>query len=289
MVSGFRFARTLSAASVLFAAIVSWGASPARSQDGNAERTVTVDGVERSYIVHIPANAARPAPLVLLFHGGGGRPDGIERKTGMDELADQNGFIVVYPTGMARGAGRGGTWNVGGTESRSSSDDVAFVRALLHDLDQTAPIDHARIYATGISMGGVFSYKLACEMSDTFAAIAPVAATMIEPSCQPTSPVAVLHIHGTNDNRIPINGGHGEMTAADRTWPSPQDGVTSWSRLDSCGGPTTRSDEASMSCTTYGACRAGVEYCVVSGGGHQWPEGASQRIWTFFAAHPKQR
>jgi poly(3-hydroxybutyrate) depolymerase len=178
------------------------------------ERAVAVGGIERSYMVHIPPRAAKPTPIVLIFHGGGGRPQAIASRTGMNDLADHYGFIAVYPAGADRASGRGGTWNIGGPSSPSSADDVGFVEAILGDLERTTPIDHARIYATGVSMGGVFSYRLACEMSNTFAAIAPVAATMVDPSCHPSSPVAVLHIHGTDDDRIPLNGGRGEMTAA---------------------------------------------------------------------------
>lgn len=258
---------------------------PSQAQDTTfAERTVAVDGIERSYMVHIPSHAAKPAPIVLIFHGGGGRPQAIARRTGMNDLADQYGFIAVYPAGADRASGRGGTWNIGGPSSPSSADDVAFVAALLGDLERTAPIDHARIYATGISMGGVFSYRLACEMSSTFAAIAPVAATMVEPSCHPRSPVAVLHIHGTDDDRIPLNGGRGEMTAANRSWPAPREGLSLWSRLDGCGAEPSRDGDG---CTTYGQCQATVEFCVIPGAGHDWPEGSSARIWQFFAAHPK--
>lgn len=288
MMRVFHFADARSLVGALLAAFLAWWASPARSQEmAPYDRTVAVDGVERSYIVHIPPSAARPAPVVLLFHGGGGRPEAIERKTGMNNVADQHGFIVVYPAGAPRASGRRSTWNVGGPESANSADDVAFVQAILRDLERTTPIDRARIYATGMSMGGVFSYRLACELSDTFAAIAPVAATMVEPSCRPRNPVAVLHIHGTDDDRIPLNGGRGEMTAGGRSWPAPQEGLSFWSRFDSCGGQPTRSTDGSASCTTYGQCRGAVEYCVIDGGGHAWPEGASERIWAFFAAHPK--
>lgn len=280
--------RAASAAGALLGALLMWWACPARSQEASGERTVTVHGVERSYIIHIPPNATQPTPLVMIFHGGGGHPEGFARKIGMDDLADQHGFIAVYPAGAVRASGRGSTWNVGGSVSPSTADDVAFVQAILSDLERTLPIDHARIYATGVSMGGVFSYRLACELSDTFAAIAPVAATMVEPSCHPDSPVAVLHIHGADDDRIPINGGHGDMTATNRSWPAPREGISSWSRFDDCAGQQVTSDEGSASCTTYGQCHATVEYCVMAGFGHGWPGGASERIWAFFAAHPKQ-
>jgi polyhydroxybutyrate depolymerase len=280
-----RIARVFSAAAAWAVALLGahWPAGAQVTLLG--ERTVAVDGIERSYIVHIPPHAASPVPIVLVFHGGGGRPQAIANRTGMNDLADQFGFIAVYPAGAARASGRGGTWNIGGQSSPSSANDVVFVQALLRDLERTVPIDHARIYATGLSMGGVFSYRLACEMSNTFAAIAPVAATMVEPSCHPGSPVAVLHIHGTDDDHIPLNGGRGEMTAANRSWLAPQEGLSLWSRLDGCGGQPQRSNDG---CTIYGQCKATVEFCVIPGAGHGWPDGSSARIWEFFAAHPKR-
>ena len=206
----------------------------------------------------------------------------------MDELADQNGFVVVYPVGVIGAARRGGTWNVGGPMSPTSASDVSFVRAILRDLNRILPVDPARVYATGLSMGGVFTYRLACEMSNTFAAIAPVAATMVGQSCHPSSPVAVLHIHGTDDDRIPLNGGRGEMTAVNRSWPAPQKAVASWSWFDGCSQQISNGEEGFASCTKFSQCRAAVEYCVVPGGRHEWPNGASERIWAFFAANPKQ-
>ncbi len=248
------------------------------------ENSVTVDGIARDYGIHIPTNVPNPAPVVFLFHGGGGRPQSIARRTGMSESADKNGFIAIYPAGVGR-EGRRGTWNVG--VGPGQADDVGFVRAILADVEKHVPIDPKRIYATGLSMGGVFSYRLACEMSDTFAAVAPVAATMVERSCKPDSPVAGLQIHGSDDDHIPLQGGHGSMTAGDRSWPAPQKGAMSWSALDGCSGEPTRATDGPMDCTSYSSCRAPVQFCVIPHGGHTWPEGGTDRIWAFFAAHPK--
>jgi polyhydroxybutyrate depolymerase len=280
-------------ASVVFPALAAW----AQNVD---QRVVNVGGAQRYYLLHVPPGIPNPAAVVLVFHGGGGRPDGIMRNTGFNEIADQNGFIVVYPAGTAQPSGRGGTWNIGGPQTVTSADDVDFVRAILRDLAAVVPIDRTRIYATGISMGGVFSYRLACEMSDTFAAVAPVAATMVEPSCQPRSPVAVLHIHGSADDRIPIAGGEGMMTASGRTWPAPQQAISFWAQVDACTGPgSSVAQGPATTCSTFGRCRATVEYCVVAGGAHSWPGGegrlsqssasfpASETIWQFFAANPK--
>ena len=251
------------------------------------EHVVSVDGAQRPYYIHVPQNVGHPAPVVFVFHGGGGRPQGIARKSNMDEVADQNGFVVVYPEGSDSPSGRGGTWNIGSTQTVSGANDVAYVEAILKDVAANVQIDPSRIYAAGHSMGGIFAYRLACRMSGTFAAIAPVSATMVEPSCKPASPVAVLHIQGSADNRIPLRGGRGQMTRGGRDWPAPQKGVTAWSRFDACESTPSRKTEGIATCETYAGCKASVEMCVLSGEGHPWPQDAAPKIWAFFAAHPK--
>ena len=254
---------------------------------GMTEQAVTVGGAQRPYYIHIPQNVGHPAPVVFVFHGGGGRPQGIARKSNMDEVADQNGFIVIYPEGSASPSGRGGSWNIGSSQTVSGTDDVAYVDAVLKDVGTHMQIDPSRIYAVGHSMGGVFSYRLACEMSGTFAAIAPVSATMVEPSCNPTSPVAVLHIQGSADDRIPLRGGRGQSTREGRDWPAPQKGVAAWSRFDACEATPSTKTEGIATCETYAGCKATVEMCILSGEGHPWPQDAAPKIWAFFAAHPK--
>jgi polyhydroxybutyrate depolymerase len=278
----------------------------ARAQDLQAEPgSVSAGGVQRTYLIHVPPAVARPAPLVLVFHGGGGAPEGMMRSTGMNEIADRNHFIVVYPAGIGRE--RGGTWNIGTSDSRSRADDLGFVQAILEEVRQRYAIDPRRIYATGESMGGVFSYRLACEMSDTFAAVAPVAASMDNAGCRPHSPVAVLDVHGTADNVIPLQGGRGPLTPFGRTWPPVEQGVSFWMQADGCPGASqTRQDGPETTCRIYQSCRAPVEACLVTNGGHAWPGSpplrwqqrynvyvsqtfpTSERVWAFFAANPKR-
>jgi polyhydroxybutyrate depolymerase len=283
------------------------GASAQGQSQGQAqERSVSVGGTQRSFLLYVPPGVQQPAPLVLVFHGGGGRAQGIMRTSNMNAVADRGRFIVAYPQGVGRGMGRG-TWNIGGPNSASSANDVAFVQAMIADIQRSYPIDKRRIFATGESMGGIFSYRLACEMSDTFAAIAPVAATMVQPNCAPRSPVAVLHIQGSQDENIPLNGGRGSMTGGGRDWPSPTAAIDFWAQADGCApAVSSRQDGPETICQTRTTCRSTVEMCVVNGGGHAWPGSqpqrwqqqyrvhvaqsfpASERIWDFFAAHPKQ-
>ena len=148
----------------------------------------------------------------------------------------------------------------------------------------------SRIYATGLSMGGVFSYRLACEMSGHVrghrAGRGDHGGTIV-PSRQPGRSSSYPR-HGRRPDSPQAAAG-ATMTAADRSWPAPQQGVSSWSRFDGCSAEQpARSDDGPATCTTYGQCRATVEFCVISGEGHGWPDGASEHIWAFFAAHPKQ-
>ena len=229
------------------------------------------------------------------------------RNTGMNDVADRYHFIAVYPQGVnAGGLGRGGTWNVGQAWDRSTTDDVAFARAILQNLERSFPLDRRRIYATGLSLGGMLTYRLACEMSDTFAAIAPVSAAMTEPNCRPHSPVAVFHVHGTADENVPLHGGAGRLTGVGRSWPPVARGIEFWAQFDHCGrSPASAADGPETTCYTYPGCRASVELCLIRGSGHGWPGSppkrwqqlvgdyvsatfpTSVRIWEFFAAHPK--
>jgi polyhydroxybutyrate depolymerase len=304
--TGSKTRRLLATALALVLACLTAPTGTARAQVlQTQERTVNVGGYPRDYLIHVPAGVSRPAPLVLVFHGGGGRGSGVMETSGMNDIADRQKFIAVYPNGIGRANGRG-TWNVGLGDVGGSADDVAFVRAILRDVERSYPIDGRRIYATGESMGGIFSYRLACQMSETFAAIAPVGSTMVEPNCTPVSPVAVLHIQGSDDQNIPLYGGAGTMTGMGRTWPPPMAGISFWAQVDGCPGPeTTHQDGPETTCQTFSGCRATVEFCVVNGSGHAWPGSrplpwqlrfnihvsetfpASERIWAFFAAHPK--
>jgi polyhydroxybutyrate depolymerase len=114
----------------------------------------------------------------------------------MDDVADREGFVTVYPDGL----GVLGTWNGGGCcgyAVQNDVDDVGFVTALLDHLEQALCIDRARVFASGMSNGGIFSHRLACEQSERIAAIAPVAGTLMIESCAPSRSVSVMHIHGS--------------------------------------------------------------------------------------------
>ncbi len=266
--------------------------TPARCAPGlpgkAGETTVTVvsGGLGRTAVVHVPPtyDPTKETMLVLNFHGYGS--DDVQQRglTQMDLAADAHGFIVAYPTGVAA------SWNAGqccGTAWTNAVDDVAFVKALLAQLESTWCIDPKRVHATGMSNGGFLSHRLACEMADTFASIAPVAGVLgIDPSaCKPSRPIAVLDVHGTLDTVVPYAGGM-PILAIDLGpvlgFRSVPDTIRFWQQRNGCtGAPTTVFQKDDATCTRYGACEAGVEvvHCAIEGGGHTWPGGAP--VWWF--------
>ncbi|MDR3416471.1 MAG: PHB depolymerase family esterase [Nevskia sp.] len=270
----------------------------------------------RSYIVHLPPGyvPGTPVPLVVSLHGGGGNAHSNRVQTGFDAEADRSGFIVVHPDGTgerrpllnALGRGHFHTWNAGsccGYAMRNDVDDVGFIRAMLAELRRNYSIDPRRIYASGFSNGGMMSYRLACEMSDTFAAIGVVSAAQTAYECRPAQPVSVIHIHGSADQNVTLGGGIGAKALEKVPKPPVMEGVEFWARHNGCGAPET-SGEGKVLKTSYrggrGSCE--VEFHLIEGGGHAWPGGeqmlaildkpsqelaATPLIWQFFAAHPR--
>jgi polyhydroxybutyrate depolymerase len=262
---------------------------------GDFERTVEVGGAQRSYLLHVPSGVGglEPLPAVFVFHGWSGQPEGMLGTTDFNFIADQNGFLVLYP----RGTGTSNSdlsWNAGGccgAALAANVDEAAFVRGILADLGTIARIDPKRIYATGFSNGAFLSYRLGCEMSKTFAAVAPVAGVLVYDPCRPEQPVSVIHFHGIYDTTVPYGGGG---TIIPGGLPSVEVSIQTWVELDGCTGPAQTDKPAKILVhTMYGSCRAGasVELYTIDFFGHTWPLintfPASQTIWDFFAAHPK--
>ncbi|MGH6612384.1 MAG: alpha/beta hydrolase family esterase, partial [Burkholderiaceae bacterium] len=180
----------------LLAGCMQAGAQP-RTTDHEAALAsiaITHQGRERSALVYVPDSysASKRAPLVLMFHGGGGNAPNAVRTAQMHAHADKHGLIVAYPAGTGRLENTLLTWNAWdccGYAMQNEVDDVGFTRELIVALKSRYSIDANRIYATGLSNGGMMSYRLACELSDQIAAIAPVAGSLNTDSCTPREPV----------------------------------------------------------------------------------------------------
>jgi polyhydroxybutyrate depolymerase len=283
---------------------------------GSTRFTLTHDGLTRSYIVHRPAGASsrRPPPVILNLHGAGSNGAGQERYSGMDQVADREHFLVVYPDGTGRGMGL--TWNAGACCAYAMFhrvDDVGFIRAVIDDLARRTPIDRHRIYATGISNGGMMSYRLAAEAPDLVAAIAPVAGTMVLPQAHPTHPIPIIHFHSIDDSFAKYDGGYGRLGAGGRTMGNPpvETELALWSGVNGCrgtpvvadrraGAPGSADDGNTATKLTYGPCSSGAAIVLwkLSGSGHVWPGAqsagarflgrsthlvdANEEMWAFF-------
>lgn len=244
-------------------------------------------GMERMYRVHVPAkyDPARPAPLLVAMHGGGGNMDlqADDRYYGEITSSEREGAIVVFPNGSSRFAsGKLATWNAGDCCAgavRRDVDDVGFIRAVVADVQSRWNIDRRRIFATGISNGGMMAYRLACEAADIFTAIAPVAGTDNTRECKPSRPVAVLHIHAKDDPRVLFDGGQGDI-AGSTSHASVPATIAKWVKQDGCAAAAQRVlDKPGAWCELHAPCESGaqVELCVTETGGHSWPGGAKPR------------
>ena len=264
-----------------------------------------VNDLRRSYLLHIPRtyDPRQPTSLVLAFHGRLGTGKKMALLTNLSDLADKQGFIVVYPNGVWR------SWNAGhgtGKAEAKGVDDVKFTMRLIDSLSQTLNIDRHRVYATGFSNGATLVHRLACELSDKIAAIAAVAGTMapkIARTCHPDRPVSVLQIHGTADPIVPWEGG---LTGGGGVVESVAATIAGWVARNGCPSkPEVVDLGIGVSRASYNSGQQGapVIFYRVEGGGHTWPGGyehlpkqiigatepswdASQAIWDFFRQHP---
>ena len=166
------------------------------------QRIIIHDGIEREYIIHIPKNLTEDSPLVFIIHGFTGSAEGISAYSGMNSIAEREGFIAVYPQGTKDINGNT-FFNVGYEfHDDSTINDVSFIRELVRSLSQEFNLNRKKAFATGMSNGGDMSYLLACTSSDLFKAVAPVAGVLmkgLKDSCELSSPVPIFEIHGTAD------------------------------------------------------------------------------------------
>ena len=283
---------------------------------GDHTRTLSVGDLKRNYLVHIPKgyDPKKPTPVVLAFHGGGGNTDSMMVFCGLNKKADAAGFIVVYPSGTGR-MDKVLTFNGGnccGYAMTNKIDDVEFTRKVLDDLATTATIDPKRVFATGMSNGGIMSYRVASELSDRIAAIAPVGGPMGTETCKPKRPVSVMHFHGKDDEHAPFKGGKGKGLSGTEFY-SVEHSIQAWVKANGCEKEPvvtkildTVKDGTTVTRKTYGSGKEGSEVVLIEieGGGHTWPGqeprlkavgkstknvSANDLMWEFFEKHPINR
>jgi len=179
--------------------------TPSRADD---ERSLLVDGAYRNYRIHLPANW-QSGPVVIALHGMLQSADGMDSYLGLNQVADREGFAVVYPYGL------GNSWKDGRNPALRMTfwappgDDVQFLSKLVQALVEQRIADPARVYLVGLSNGGYMAYRMACERPDLFAAFATLSATVptsYRTSCKPSRAIPVLMINGTADMVVPFYG-----------------------------------------------------------------------------------
>ena len=290
------------------------------SEPSYVERSIVQGAWTRSWHLKIPnaAREGRALPLLIALHGGGGTGDKMNALTGLDATAEREGFFLVYPEGVDK------NWNDGradvhSTAHREEVPDVAFVSAMIDELERTYRVDPARVYVTGISNGAMMSCRLACELSQKIAGVAMVAGSMprsIQPGCTPARPVSVMILSGTEDPLVPYEGGEvrfrnfrarGMVLGVEAT-------IAEWVKHDRCEGAPEEEqlpdvnpgDGSVVRVRRWTHCAEGtsVELWKIQGGGHTWPGGwqymgerfigttnrdidGREVIWKFLAGHAR--
>ena len=264
--------------------------------------SINVGGLWRTFAVRLPSvyDGGSALPLVIAMHGGFGSGTQLETQSQLTTKAEQEGFIVVYPDGVASNLNIR-TWNAGGCcgyAMNNDIDDVGFMNALLDTLQADFAIDTQRIYFTGMSNGGFMTYRVACELSERIAAIAPVSASMTIDVCAPVRPMPVIAFHSYQDESVPYLGGIG--TGISAHYNSPLDSVQN--AFAAHAGCTVQNDtlldDAEVTVIRWHGCSCAQEVItyMTHDGGHSWPGGiqmpggdpvstaiyANDLMWDFF-------
>lgn len=265
-------------------------------------------GSSRKYLLHIPAryDVSRATPLVLFFHGGGGHMEQAAADYGWRDKSEQEGVIVAFPNGSSRFPRQHlATWDAGdccGYARDQKIDDVGFVKQVIADIKRQVNIDAKMIFATGMSNGGMLAHRLACEMADTFTAVASVAGTDNTKYCSPSRPISVMHIHARDDTHVLFSGGAGKEAFRDESkvtdFKSVAETINRWIIRNNAEKTPKRVLEipgAYGDLYTSKQNDAQIELVVTETGSHSWPGGKAVRgkkpskaiiandvIWDFF-------
>jgi polyhydroxybutyrate depolymerase len=254
-------------------------------------------------------NAEVSRALVIVLHPGLGNAAIAARMTGMSTKAGKEGFFVAYPQGSGTLPDRLLTWNAGkccGYAKAHKVDDVGFVKRLIDTVKSEHNIDSNAVFITGMSNGAMMAYRLACELSDTVAAIAPVSGSLDIEHCRPEHPVSVIIFHGLKDKRIRFEGGkpHKQADWHERVDLSVDEAAAFWVTHNECDASpeTTETDTLLVRRFSRGKANSEVVLYALKEQGHAWPGGTKGRaagdepsreisatdlMWDFFLEHPK--
>jgi polyhydroxybutyrate depolymerase len=305
--------RSFGAVALVLSALL--GARAAHADDGGQRFTLSWDGHARSYLLYAPPNAGGKLPLVVALHGASQDAAAFAEETQFATAGAAMGMAVVFPDGSGTEPGRL-SWNAHfccGVGAAEQVDDIGFIGAMIDRIAATLPIDRKRVYATGMSNGGMLSYQLAAAHPQWFAAIAPVSATIGGTSrngdrfviASPDRPVPVMIIHGRKDPFVLFDGGSSALVSyPKRSNMGVAEALSFWTAADGCAAPPVLSEPAPgrLRRTVYGTCRDGSEIVVweIEDGEHNWPANvrfpapdgaprtAAAEILAFFAGHSRE-
>lgn len=264
---------------------------------------IVSSGQEREYLLYVPNSydPAKPTPLVISIHAAALWPATQREASHWNKVADEHGFIVVYPSGTGILPSR--IWLL--EPDAELSANVRFISELIDTLEAAYNIDPTRIYVNGFSNGGAMAFALSCTLSDRIAAVGTVAAAQDQRPwswCADPRPVPMIAFHGTADPIVPYGGG--KKWTSPRPFPSVTMWAANWARRNRCGpnpGASTVATDVTRLAYTDCADDATVELYTVQGGGHSWPGGkplprwmvgrtsrsvdATRLMWTFFTKY----
>jgi polyhydroxybutyrate depolymerase len=271
---------------------------------------VVSDGLDRCYYLYVPPqyDPAQPVPVVFSFHGFLSNPNSHALITGWQRLADEEGFLVVYP----QGTGFPKRWDAGETWGALDVDDVQFYLDMRDDLSAVASVDLGRSYVNGFSNGGGMTVAIGCEAADTLAAMGSVAGAVVAvEGCSPARPVPAMAFHGTADPIVPYEGGNMDtwllrqaagITSAPIYFVAAPDWVAAWAGSNGCGlTPEALPPQGDVTGIHYTGCDLGADvyFYTIDEGGHTWPSGfpipgvgktsrdidATREMWRFFQGY----
>ena len=284
--------------------------------EGVSVNFIEHSGLNREYVLYIPPNIdnRENLPVIFNFHGYQGQAEQFFNQTDLVEIADNNGVVLVYPQGSDLPVGAS-HWNAAPSSSsstsfvnKSSSDDIGFFKVLLDEINQNNIIDLNRVYVIGYSNGGMFSHFLACNTENIIAAVGDVAGTMLNEtfnSCNPSSPIPILKIHGTSDRVVSYNGyDEGEFKSVEEVldfWKSNNKSNASES-LENLGSTSIYSEFYNTSVNVYfekytfdsDENNSEIVHYKIINGGHWWDYSSDKHLKTstilgdFFSKHSKQ-
>lgn len=283
----------------------------ASASTGKQNRGVLiVNSLQRRYHLYVPESVKNSSkiPLVIVLHGGFEDWRRIRRNAGIDEKANEGGFIVAYPeaTGIFKPFLFWNAIGCCGKAVRRDIDDVGFISDLIDFLVLNRHVDPGRVYIAGYSNGAMLAYRLACEISPKIAAIACVGGAMSGKEKPPAMPVSVIIFHGSDDKQVPYKGGPGKW--AKFGYPvngkSVEYASRFWRDANGCGVIGRRMEDGPVHKELYSNGKNGseVEVITISGAGHSWPGGKKSRIfsnspypdlnatdecWNFFSKHKR--